>query len=358
MLFPYKFITNHTIYSLQKWMDELFLDVWCNADKSIDYNIDLLPIDLKQLTLAIYNDAKITTDYLYGPIEKVYKIFQEFDQITKNNLATAYKHNNSIEDLCKQTNGCNPFVYSALKSINKELGNELEMFFKNLFNNVIHLKCVKDKIGELDSHYDEFVTINDEGKCPFCGINDIKGKYVSKREAYDHLLPKDIYPFNSINFHNLAPMCHECNSSYKLKADPLLNKDKVTRRKAFYPFDPSDPQIQIKIDFITKDLAFLKPEEIQLDISSIGHYEEVESWKEVFGIEERYKAKCLEKEYGKYWFEQAEEEYSNALLELGGAFTKQQWIQYQINAAKRKPYANGNHIKAEFLEACRKIGVL
>ena len=358
MLFAYKFLHDHSIYILQKWIDELFLEVWCKADNQVEYDIELLPNDLKELVIEIQNSNRIKEDYLYGPIKKVYIIFQQLNAFTKDKLAEVYKQNNRIEDLCKQTNNCEPFLYSALNNINENLGIELEEFFKNLFNKVIHLEPVQNVIGKLDSHYDEFISLNDKGKCPFCGINDIKGKYVSKREAYDHFLPKDLYPFNSVNFNNLAPMCHECNSSYKLKSDPLHKKDKITRRKAFFAFDNIHHTIQIKINLLSKDITNLVPEAIQLELTSVDHGEEIDSWKEVFGIEERYKAKCLEKEYGKYWFEQAEEEYKNAVIELGNGFTKQQWIQYQINVANRHPYANGNFIKAEFLKACQRVGVL
>ncbi len=115
-----------------------------------DYDIDLLPDDLKEITLAIYNDARITKDYLYGPIERVYIIFQGFNQPTKNVLTQAYINNNSIEDLCKQQNGCNPYLYTALQLVNAPLKTELEKFYKSLFNDVIHLKVVQDKIGKID----------------------------------------------------------------------------------------------------------------------------------------------------------------------------------------------------------------
>ena len=154
-------------------------------------------------------------------------------------------------------------------------------------------------------------------------------------------------------------MCHECNSSYKLKTDPLCKKDHVTRRKAFYPFDQSsNSNIEVKIGFTTKNITSLSIEEIQLDIKSPGYGEEVESWKEVFGIEERYKAKCLEKEYGKYWLIQAIDEYDNLPEDVKEIFPKEKWVQKQINDANTNPYANGNFIKAGFLEACKRIGVL
>jgi hypothetical protein len=357
MLFPYHFVPNHTIYTLQKWMDDLFLTVWCVADPAVDYNIDLLPDDLKAVVMEIFNDAKVTTDYLYGPIEKVYKIFQSFDQPTKDTLALAYRHNNSVEDLCKQTNGCNPFLYSALTVVHEDLGVELKRFYKALFTDVIGLKAVRDRIGHIDSHYDDFVTLNDESKCPFCGINGIKGRYVSKRDAYDHFLPKGIYPFNSINFKNLSPMCYDCNSSYKGAKD-LLHRNAV-RRKAFYPFDAAAvPNIQLSIAFSKADISTLTPADITLTLTSAGQQDEVDSWKDVFGIEERYKAKCLEKNDGLYWFEQATEEFANVQVDLGEGFTKDQWVQQLINSAKRKPYAAGNFIKAKYLEACRNVGAL
>jgi hypothetical protein len=79
------------------------------------------------------------------------------------------------------------------------------------------------------------VTTNTAGKCPFCGIGNIKSPHHTKREAHNHYLPKALYPFNSINVRNLAPTCHECNSTYKLSKDPAHN-DAKRRRKAFNPY--------------------------------------------------------------------------------------------------------------------------
>jgi hypothetical protein len=83
MLFPYKFIENHNIYRLQEWMDDLFLNLWCTADSAIAYDIELLPQDLKDITLAIYYDGRITTDYLYGPIQRIYVIFKDLINLQK-----------------------------------------------------------------------------------------------------------------------------------------------------------------------------------------------------------------------------------------------------------------------------------
>lgn len=358
MLFPYIYIANHSIYTLQTWMDDLFLNVWCNADPAVDYDIELLPNDLKEITLEIARDARIKKDYLYGPIENVYKIFQTFDQPTKDLLAQAYRSNNSIEDLCKQQNGCNPYLYTTLHTLHGGLSDELEKFYKSLFTDVIHLNVVQAKIGKVDVHYDNFVTVNDERKCPFCGLNSIKGPNRSVRDAYDHYLPKDIYPFNSINFKNLAPMCHECNSSHKLRQDPIINPTTHARRRAFYPYDTINYQIEIGIDFNHNDINTLTEHHIQVTLTSPTHQDEVDTWKEVFGIEERYKEKCASKTDGKYWFIQATDEYHNYPAEVKAIYSQPTWVQKMIDDANSNKFAVGNFIKAQYLEACRRMGVI
>ena len=190
MLFPYIYVP-HSIEKLQEYIDYLFLEVWCKA--SGDFDIDKIGhADLKEIILAIHYDDKIKKDHLYGPIESIFNIFKTFEASTVQLFAEGYQFNNQVEDLCKGVNGCKPMLYVEIKHVNEALEKELKDFFKNLFNEVIHLKVVKDKLGEIDDHYDDFVTENTVGKCPFCGINDIKGVYHNKREAYDHFLPKDI----------------------------------------------------------------------------------------------------------------------------------------------------------------------
>lgn len=366
MLFPYQYI-NHDIERFQACLDHLFLEVWCKADKEIDYADAKLHPLLEKVIKAIYYDAKTPYgEYLYEPIERVYLIFQDIDDTAKLRLSKMYKDNNCIEDLCNQQNGFEATTYDDLAIFHKDLPDVLKDFYEKLYTKVLNLDIVKETIGDLANHYEEFVKVNDEGKCPYCGLNSIKGIYNSRREAYDHYLPKAIYPFNSVNFRNLSPMCHECNSSYKLSKDPInarpkknpIKNNSGNKRKAFYSYSKTTYDLGFSIEIANKGISSLTTDDINIKFNNPELVEQIKTWEDVFGIEERYKAKCLEKNDGKYWFEQATDEFLNAQIDLGTGFTKQQWVSYQINAARRKPFAEGNFIKAEFLEAYRKHGII
>jgi hypothetical protein len=81
--------------------------------------------------------------------------------------------------------------YADIAATYKDLGEQLAVFFKGLYSQtLLDLAALRAKIGDIDDHYQTFVSINKAGKCPFCGLDDILGTDHSKREAYDHYLPK------------------------------------------------------------------------------------------------------------------------------------------------------------------------
>lgn len=240
----------------------------------------------------------------------------------------------------------------------ERIAEQLKAFHSDLWGRVLGLEPVKSRIGAIEEHYKTFVRENDEDKCPYCGYGDIKGQHHSKREAYDHFLPKGTYPFNSVNFKNLAPICHECNSSYKLQLDPTKHIDPITRkntgvrRKAFYSYAAAAPGISIDVTFSTADIAKLNPSDITVVITAPGRDEEVESWKDVFGIEERYKAKCCAKNDGMVWLSRITEENENYGL------TPAQMLEAEMRAAESKPWSDANFLKKPFLRACRTAGIV
>ncbi len=364
MLFTYRYLENHSIEQLQGWLDYLFLEVWCKAKGAYDISqLDGCP-DLRAVVEEIYYDDQITTDHLDGPIKEIYSIFEGFDDVTRQRLKSYYLTNNDIERLCTE-DGIEPLTYKKLAEINVKLSDKLKTFYKSLYTDIIGLKPVWSRIGKLEVHYLDFVKDNNENICPFCGIHSIKGEYHSKREAYDHWLPKDIYPFNSVNFRNLPPMCHECNSSYKLVKDPLtvpkhrdpLKSKAGTRRKAFYPFSAMKPEIQIEIALLTRDIVNLKPQDLAVEVTSTVHGQEVEAWKEVFGIDERYQAACCYKNDGQYWYHQIMDEIIQVEALTGTRITIVDWIYKVKRSMVDKPFAEINFLKRPFLEGCERAGV-
>lgn len=147
-------------------------------------------------------------------------------------------------------------------------------------------------------------------------------------------------------------MCHKCNSSYKTTNDPLYDKMQKKGRKAFYSYMSEQPNIKIELQLKNNDIEQLAPDDIKFVISSETHNEEVQTWMELFGIEERYKAKCLHKTDGsKYWYTQIIDECQN----LG--ITPEQMLDNIKKTAEKDPYADVNFLRKPFLEACEKLGL-
>jgi len=322
---------------MQKYMDFIFFEVWCKASNLGDFNLDLFDenIDLQDIIRAFnfLDTSPKWGKYFLQHIKDIFELFKLLNNDEIKKLKYFYQVNNNIKRLC---NGqLEPIVYKDLKTIHTDLTKQFQELYSVLYNQkIIGLKDITDKIGKLNIHYKNFMNINNQGKCPFCGLSDMKGIHHTKREAYDHFLPKGKYPFNSINFKNLAPMCQECNSSYKLENNPIFNKN-GDRRKTFYSYSLKDTNIDIKVDIDT--FSDLKPENITLTITA-QEQEKVDTWIEVFGIEERYKAVLSSESDGKYWLVQLNDEiitYNDKL--------KQHYKEYQYNEK--------NFLKVAFFEA-------
>lgn len=360
MLFPYKFVP-HQMDKMQEFIDYIFYEVWCQAPWK-KYSIDLFDNcpDLKEIIVVLCGKRPKSARFFIIGIRKIFNHFKILNHIDIRRMKKWYSINNNLDKICSNTRFFHPISYASLERLfrgkYKALNKELKKFFTNLYSDdFLSLKVLSKKINDINNHYNAFMTQNKSGKCPFCGIADMKGIYHSKREAYDHYLPKALYPFNSINFRNLVPACNTCNSSYKLSKDPTLPvKDPCKsnqRRRIFYPYAASLQPIEISINLRNSKVDSLKPEEIEIQFQSTGCNEEIGTWKEIYGIEERYKAKCCSESDGKYWLAQVLDEWK----EDGRA--PSDFLRALRRQTRISPFADNNFLKVAFLEACEKVGV-
>ena len=135
-----------------------------------------------------------------------------------------------------------------------------------------------------DAHYGCIYERSQYHLCPFCGCEyfDAPG---APREALDHYISYNRYPFAAANLHNLVPMGNKCNSRYKLAQD-ILRADDGSRRRSYYPYGEV-PEISVSLDDsipFAGDDGELPRWEIQFDVRS----QEVDTWLTVFSIRERY----------------------------------------------------------------------
>jgi hypothetical protein len=351
MLFQYAYVP-HQMEKMQGFIDFIFFEVWCKAPVSGPFSLDLFTPspELHEVMTAFHFDDSKGAEFFSGHVQRVYDLFAALSPAQIDQFHQWYRANNDIEKVCANDATASVARYADLPAGLKDVRDQLKSFFKNLYS---HLDPVvlQEKIGKIDDHYDSaFLSANQSGKCPFCGIGDIKGPYHTKREAYDHYLPKALYPFNSINFRNLAPACHECNSSYKLSKDPVHND--VGRRKAFYPYSTVGHTIEIRVTLLHSDIDNLTAADIALQFGPATISEEIDTWKDVYGIDERYKAKLCAKFDGKYWL--------TLVLDECQAYGKQpaEILNTCARQAQSWPYADCNFLRKPFLEACRQIGVL
>ncbi len=350
MLYTYTPVP-HPMDIMQSFIDFIFYDVWCTAPENGDFSLDLFDNnpELKEVMVAFYYDDTKAGDFFYGHVQLIYDFFSKLMPAQVAQIRQWYQANNDIKNICTNSPRAQIARYADIAAIYPDLCKHLKSFFQGLYNqNLLNIKALKDKIGHIDEHYKAFMKINKMGKCPFCGLNDIKGIHHKYREAYDHYLPKGLYPFNSINFRNLAPCCHECNSTYKLKKDPAHNAN--GRRKSFYPYADEAQEIEVTISLNSNDFNRLTPDDICLSFGPTAVREEIETWQDIFGIAERYKAKCSSESDGKYWLEQILDEWKE------DDRPPEDYLTALTRQTKKKPLADCNFLKKAFLEGCQRAG--
>lgn len=355
MLFSYTYVP-HSMDKMQQFIDFIFFQVWCKAPQAGKYSLDLFqanPELHEVMTGFHYSDTNIAS-FFAGHIQRIYQLFGDLTNADIQTWQAWYRANNDVEAIC--TNATAPLVrYADIQAAHPLIAEQLASLFKGIYDR-LGAAALKTKIGHIDDHYTVFTATNRAGKCPFCGISDLLGENHTRREAYDHYLPKALYPFNSVNFHNLVPACHHCNSSYKGRQNPAFTpKDpagNAVRRRMFYPYSSTNYCITISVKLWQRDIDKLTPEDISLDFGPPVLAEPIETWRDVYAIDERYKAKLCAENDGKYWLVQALDEWDE------DGRRPADFMRVLSRQAQRAPFAQCNFLKEPFLKACDVAGLL
>jgi hypothetical protein len=245
-------------------LEHLVCSVWCEACN------DACSTKLNAAFKDIYNSY----DWLKTQIDEIYELCKKLSPKEKQSIKEAFVTNNEIEKLC---NGQS--VPKYLDELPDVVKDKMKPLLVDFYETLLERKKVH---GTKQDYYQKLIDENDMRFCPCCGLSYFESEDSKYREAFDHYLPKAHYPFLSVNFKNLVPLCHKCNSDRKKEKDPIENK-----KTAFYPFSNNSHSIQIS--FIidkTKDLGNLKRQDLQINL--IGDTEKIETWDRLFDIKERY----------------------------------------------------------------------
>ena len=363
MLFPYTYVP-HEMERMQRFINFIFYQVWCRAPKAGAFGLNLFDANpaLKEVMTSFAYDDTQAGDRFYSQVQGIYQSFSVLPRREIAQFKRWHQGNNDLERLCSNDSAVHLARYADIAITQTALSEQLAAFFKGLYSqSLLDLAALRAKIGDINDHYQAFVTTNNAGKCPFCGINDLLGEYHTKREAYDHYLPKALYPFNSINFKNLVPACHHCNSSYKTSKDPAYTpKDPAgtaKRRTVFYPYTATPYAIELQVTLRHSDIANLTPTDISLQFGPATLDEKIGTWTDVYGIVERYRGKLLGGD-GKAWLVEVLDEWRwNDETAGAEGKTPDAYLRDVGRHTEKSPYANTNFLKNGFLQGCKTVGL-
>lgn len=345
---------------MQEFIDFIFYKVWCNAPVGEVFHSELFKgnLELKEIMIEFGFSKKAPKrgKKFYQDVKTIYELFAELTSVQIDQFKLWYQGNNDMENVCANNPSIHLVRYDEIAVNYRQLAVQLELFCKGLYSDsLLNLKVLSNKIGDIKDHYKNFMSINKLGKCPFCGISDMLGQHHKPREAYDHYLPKALYPFNSINFRNLVPTCHHCNSSYKTSKDlaytPKDHARSVQRRAIFYPYKTTVHSIEIQIEIQNSDFEKLTPADITLEFGPDVVNEEINTWNDVYSIEERYKAKLCPESDGKAWLAQVFDEWKELNRE------PKEYLNALALNTKHRPFSDCNFLKKPFLDAYNRNGL-
>lgn len=264
MLRTYKPLDNHPVFIYQTHVQYLICDVWCNAVDGQSCQ-DLLSEELE----AIYS----ARDWVKTAVDEIYEICKGLTDDDRAAIREAFFVNNDVESLCEGLS-----IPIELNTLHFVVEQKMKPLLVRFYNDLINSK------EKLD-YYNKLIENSDSYKfCPCCGLTPIESAESHYREDNDHYLPKADYPFASVNFGNLPPLCSKCNKKCKSTKNPFENG-----RVSFYAFKPLENEFEISVDIDDDDSTdYLQLIESEVVIGFNNNTNKVDTWNWLFDINTRY----------------------------------------------------------------------
>lgn len=343
MLRLYKPLEADAIEELHSLVEHLVNHVWCEADEN-----DCLS-KLKDKFVILVE----TYDWLKSDVLEIYEECKPLTSDERQAIKDAFRINNCIEDLC---NGVlEPVHLSDLPEVvEKKMKSIFVKFYEDLLNKA---KVGGDKL----EYYKALYRKNKFRFCPCCGYVAFETGQTDVREAYDHYLPKALYPFASVNFKNLVPLCYKCNSDRKKAKDPIKDK-----QKAYYPFRSKELDATISINISTgfiksmyenfvnnlDDEDEIQPQisDFKIDIISATEAEQVLTWNRLFDIKGRFSDRTGQFSFSvikEMWLRHRVRKRDNASASFEST------IDSNIDIFNSNIYGDENYLKVPFLNAVK-----
>ena len=308
MIYFYTSISPHRIENLHKYLDHFYTQMFAEVNPVYDH-AHYVEADFQDIIDAY-------TDQLDNKLETVFNAYLALDPPEKALVQTAYTNNNSISSICSSS--VRPYKYDELPA---GIIPAIEALYEKLWEKVLGYKVVRDSCGTVKEHFDEFRAINTNSVCPFCGLDSLLCEHDDGRDDYDHYVPKAKYPFCSINFNNLIPVCHNCNSKSKGQNDTPFELDVIplVQRELYYPYAAiAGHAINVSITSANTDLSDPNSWTLNVNCLPVANNNKKDAWMEIYNIETRYKAKIAKDSYK--WKERIIKKYQMRCVQNGTSF--------------------------------------
>ncbi|WP_428657470.1 hypothetical protein [Runella sp.] len=259
---------NHPIFTLHNYVEHLVCQVWCNASDASTCS-DLLDANFE----TIYN----TYPWLKADVDVIYEKCKKLTDEQRADIREAFNVNNRIAELCEGI--LSPIELDTLPNVvEKNMKPLLVKFYDYLIDRA-------EVPGDKLDYYNTLLRVNPSFKfCPCCGLTPIESAESHYREDNDHYLPKAEFPFASVNFQNLVPLCSKCNKKCKSTKNPF-----EAGRVSFYAFDTTHIPIEVSISIVDNtDLDYRKLIINDIEINFNNDVNKTSTWDWLFNIKERY----------------------------------------------------------------------